>query len=47
VNAEVNGFIREVITSELFKEYDDYSNVTLDWEEFKRAISELEKDLKF
>jgi len=45
--AEVNGFIRGVVANELLKGYDDFSDSTLDWEEIKRDISELEKDLKF
>lgn len=46
-DAEINGFIRGVVANELLKEYDDFSDTTLDWEEFKIVISALEKDLKF
>lgn len=46
-DAEINGFIRGVVANELLKEYDDFSDTTLDWEELKIVISALEKDLKF
>ena len=43
--AEVNGFLRSVVANELLKGYDISSDDTINWEEFKVAISELERDL--
>ncbi|ARV07322.1 GTP-binding protein LepA [Polaribacter sp. SA4-10] len=43
--AEVNGFLRSVVANELLKGYDIFSDDTINWEEFKVAISELERDL--
>ncbi|AUC85462.1 GTP-binding protein LepA [Polaribacter sp. ALD11] len=44
-NAAVNGFIRGVVANELLKGYDKSSDDTINWEEFKVAIAELERDL--
>jgi Ca2+-binding EF-hand superfamily protein len=44
-DAEVNGFLRGVVASELLKGYDNSGDDTINWEEFKIAISELERDL--
>jgi Ca2+-binding EF-hand superfamily protein len=44
-DAEVNGFLRGIVASELLKGYDNSSDDTINWEEFKIAISELERDL--
>ena len=44
-SAAKNGFIRGVVANELLKGYDKSSNDTINWEEFKVAISELERDL--
>ena len=37
--------IRGVVANELLKGYDKSSDDTINWEEFKVAISELERDL--
>ena len=44
-DAEVNGFLRGIVASELLKGYDNSGDDTINWEEFKIAISELERDL--
>ena len=44
-SAAVNGFIRDVVANELLKGYDKSSDETINWEEFKVAIAELERDL--
>ncbi|MDX6745204.1 EF-hand domain-containing protein [Polaribacter sp. PL03] len=44
-SAAVNGFIRGVVANELLKGYDKSSDDTINWEEFKVAIEELERDL--
>lgn len=44
-SAAVNGFIRSVVANELLKGYDKSSDETINWEEFKLAIEELERDL--
>ena len=44
-DAEANDFLNGAVANELLKEYDDFSNDTIDWEEFKLAISNLEKIL--
>ncbi|ARV16144.1 EF-hand domain-containing protein [Polaribacter sp. SA4-12] len=44
-SAAVNGFIRGVVAKELLKGYDKSSDDTINWEEFKVAIEELERDL--
>ena len=44
-SAAVNGFIRSVVAKELLKGYDKSSDETINWEEFKVAIEELERDL--
>ena len=43
--AEVNGFIRAYVANELLKGYDNNSDDTISWEEFKVAIAELEEGL--
>jgi Ca2+-binding EF-hand superfamily protein len=43
--AEVNGFLRGIVANELLKGYDKSSDDTINWEEFKVAIAELERDL--
>ncbi|MFK8059064.1 MAG: EF-hand domain-containing protein [Polaribacter sp.] len=42
--AEVSGFIRAIVANELLKGYDKSSDDTINWEEFKVAIAELERD---
>ena len=44
-DAEVNRFLRGIVASELLKGYDNSGDDTINWEEFKIAISELERDL--
>ena len=44
-SAAVNGFIRGIVANELLKGYDKSSDDTINWEEFKVAIAELERDL--
>ncbi|TXD49654.1 EF-hand domain-containing protein [Polaribacter sp. IC073] len=44
-SAAINGFIRGVVAKELLKGYDRSSDDTINWEEFKVAIEELERDL--
>ena len=44
-SAEVNGFLRGIVANELLKGYDKSSDDTINWEEFKVAIAELERDL--
>jgi Ca2+-binding EF-hand superfamily protein len=44
-DAEVNGFLRGIVANELLKGYDESSDDRISWEEFKVAISELERDL--
>lgn len=44
--AEVSGFLRGIVANELLKGYDKNSDDTISWEEFKVAISELERDYK-
>ena len=45
-SAEVNGFLRGIVANELLKGYDKSSDDTINWEEFKVAIAELERDLQ-
>lgn len=42
-DAEVNGFLSKVVANELLHGYNDFSDETINWEEFKAAISALEK----
>ena len=42
--AEISGFLRAVVASELLKGYNKNSDDMISWEEFKVAISELERD---
>ncbi|WP_299057828.1 EF-hand domain-containing protein [uncultured Polaribacter sp.] len=41
---EVSGFISGLVANELLKGYDENSDDTINWEEFKVAIAELERD---
>jgi len=43
--AEINGFISGFVANELLKGHDTNSDDTINWEEFKVAIAELERDL--
>lgn len=44
-SAAISGFLRGVVANELLKGYDESSDDTINWEEFKVAIAELERDL--
>ncbi|WP_299672322.1 EF-hand domain-containing protein [uncultured Polaribacter sp.] len=44
-DAEISGFLSGIVANELLKGYDKNSDDTINWEEFKVAISELERDL--
>ncbi|WP_452226377.1 EF-hand domain-containing protein [Lacinutrix cladophorae] len=39
--AEINGFIRGLVTSKLIEGYDKDGDGLIDWEEFKFAIGEI------
>ncbi|MDO6597762.1 EF-hand domain-containing protein [Oceanihabitans sp. 2_MG-2023] len=39
--AEINGFIRGLVTSKLIEGYDKDGDGLIDWEEFKFAIDEI------
>ena len=39
--AEINGFIRGMISSKLIEGYDKDGNGLIDWDEFKSAIDEI------
>ncbi|WP_298762350.1 EF-hand domain-containing protein [uncultured Polaribacter sp.] len=43
-SAEINGFISGFVANELLKGYDKNRDETINWEEFKVAIAELERD---
>lgn len=44
--AEINGFIRGLVSSKLIDGYDMDGDDKIDWKEFKKAISEIAKDGK-
>ena len=39
--AEINGFIRGVVSAKLVEGYDKFGDDLIDWEEFKQAISKM------
>lgn len=39
--AEINGFIRGLVSSKLIEGYDKDNDGYINWEEFKAAISEI------
>ena len=39
--AEINGFIRGIVSSKLVEGYDTSKDDLIDWEEFKSAISKM------
>ncbi len=41
--AEINGFIRGMVSSKLVEGYDKDGDGLIDWEEFKAAIDEIEE----
>ena len=43
--AEVSGFLTGVVANELLKGYDKDNDGAISWEEFKVAISELQRDI--
>ena len=42
--AGVNSFLRGLVANEMLKGYDKSGNDTINWEEFKVAIEELNRD---
>ncbi len=44
--AEINGFIRGMVSSKLIEGYDKDGDGLIDWEEFKFAIDEITEDSK-
>lgn len=42
--AEINGFIRGLVSSKLIQGYDKDGDGLIDWEEFKIAIAEITED---
>ncbi|WP_147678022.1 EF-hand domain-containing protein [Algibacter pacificus] len=42
--AEINGFIRGLVSSKLIDGYDKDGDEKINWKEFKTAISEIVKD---
>ncbi|WP_400079536.1 EF-hand domain-containing protein [Winogradskyella sp. R77965] len=42
--AEINGFIRGIVSSKLIEGYDKDSDGLVNWEEFKYAIDEISED---
>ncbi|WP_241492539.1 hypothetical protein [Lacinutrix himadriensis] len=45
-DAEINVFIRGIVTSKLIEGYDKDDDALIDWEEFKFAIDEIADDSK-
>jgi len=43
--AEINGFIRGIVSSKLVDGYDKNGDELIDWEEFKSAIDEIKDDI--
>ena len=43
--AEINGFIRGLVSSKLVEGYDKNGDDLIDWEEFKEAINEISEDV--
>ena len=43
--AEINGFIRGLVSSKLVEGYDKDGDGLVDWEEFKTAINEISEDI--
>lgn len=43
--AEINGFIRGLVSSKLVEGYDKDGDDLIDWEEFKEAINEISEDI--
>ena len=44
--AEINGFIRGIVTSKLIEGYDKDNDGHIDWKEFKTAVDEIAKKAK-
>lgn len=42
--AEINGFIRGIVSSKLIEGYDKDGDGLIDWNEFKSAIDEIKED---
>ena len=43
--AEINGFIRGIVSSKLVEGYDKDGDNLIDWEEFKAAIDEISDEI--
>ncbi|MBT8393516.1 MAG: EF-hand domain-containing protein [Flavobacteriaceae bacterium] len=43
--AEINGFIRGIVSSKLVDGYDKDEDELIDWEEFKSAMDEIQDDI--
>ncbi|WP_281542832.1 EF-hand domain-containing protein [Maribacter aestuarii] len=41
--AEINGFLRGIVSSKLIEGYDKNKDELIDWEEFKMAVSKIKK----
>ncbi|WP_282044436.1 EF-hand domain-containing protein [Winogradskyella flava] len=44
--AEINGFLRGIVSSKLIEGYDKDGDELIDWEEFKFAIDEISDESK-
>jgi len=42
--AEINGFIRGIVSRKLIEGYDASGDALVDWQEFKTAIDEIEEE---
>ena len=45
-HAQINGFIRGIVSSKLIEGYDKDDDGFIDWEEFKFAIDEISEESK-
>ena len=41
--AEINGFLRGIVSSKLIEGYDKNRDELIDWEEFKMAVAKIKK----
>ncbi len=41
--AEINGFLRGIVSTKLIEGYDKNGDELIDWEEFKTAVSKIKK----
>ncbi|MGB3149197.1 MAG: EF-hand domain-containing protein [Maribacter sp.] len=42
-DAEINGFLRGIVSSKLVEGYDKNGDELIDWEEFKMAVAKIKK----